>query len=74
MPRISFTFTGRVDRARITTALNLSTMDDVDVSHMTSAELIEEIKAGRLAIGFTDAISDNKSSDVEMDDYEECED
>jgi hypothetical protein len=68
MPKISFTFTGFVNNAPIEKALSIETMREVDVSHMTSKELLEKINEGELAIGFADAYTEGDGN-VEMGDF-----
>jgi hypothetical protein len=68
MPKISFTFTGQVNNAEITTAMDISTMRDIDVSHLTSKELLQKIDDGELALSFPDAYADG-GDECTMDDF-----
>lgn len=69
MPKISFQFTGRVDNAEITKAIDLSTMRAIDVSHMSSKELLEKINDGDIALNFVDAYIDG-GEECQMSDFE----
>jgi len=70
MPEISFTFTGHINNVEIKKALDMSTMRDIDVSHMTAKELLGKINEGELAISFSDAYAAAEDCNVEMGDFD----
>ena len=75
MPKINFKFTGQVKNVEITKAIDLSTMRAIDVSNMSSKELLEKINDGDIALNFVDAYIDGgeecQMSDFEIPDSEE---
>lgn len=73
MPKISFSFSGTVSGANVTNTLKVSTMEQVDVSNLTSEELVDKIESGELVISLSDAMSDCDQSDAELSDYEVSE-
>ena len=69
MPKISFSFTGAVDNAEITKAIDLSTMRAIDVSNMSSKELLQKINNGEFALNFVDSYIDG-GEECQMFDFE----
>lgn len=69
MPKISFTFTGAVNNAEITQALDMTTMRQINVSHLTSKELLQKINNGEIALNFIEAYQEG-GEECEMGDFE----
>jgi hypothetical protein len=63
---------GHINNAPIKEALDISTMRNIDVSHMTAEQLLEKINEGELAISFSDAYSDGDAN-IEMGDFSSSE-
>jgi len=70
MPRISLCFQGHVNGANIDTAIDSKTNQEVDVSGMSSEELIQKLDNGELAVSLTDAMNDCDNSGAELFDYD----
>lgn len=70
-PRIDFCFQGWVRGAEISTALDIATGNTIDVSEMSSEELVGKIKNGELAISFDDCLENSSNQEIELFDYEE---
>lgn len=73
MPNISFTFEGWVQNAPIEQALDTKKVEYIDVSKMSSKELIEKLNSGKLAINFTKAYLDANECDLEIKNYQKRE-
>ena len=73
MPQIDFSFQGWVRGADVTDATNAQG-EKVDVSNMDAKELAEKLEKGELFISLGDHLYDNKDSEIEIFDFEECGD
>lgn len=73
MPKIKLCFSGWIRNLQVGHAFN-DDHDDIDVSNMTSSELIEKLQRGELSIDFVACLRDSNDTDVEMFDIEEDED
>ncbi len=70
MPNISFSFTGWISAARVTKVLVVKSMLEIDVSDVDANELADKLNSGEWAISLSDHLDDNRSSEVEMFDFE----
>jgi hypothetical protein len=63
MPKISFCFSGWVVGANIRSATD-DQGNDVDVTGLTSKELVKKLKAGELIISLSSSLNDNDDYDT----------
>jgi hypothetical protein len=71
MPKIDLCFQGWFRGVEITEASDLSTFQTVSVVNMDAKELVEALKAGKLAIGLDDCLeADTEDSSIELFDYD----
>ena len=73
MPKVSLSFSGWIRNVDVTTAYDLKNekeIEEIDVSSMSSEELVRKLKNGELFLGFVETYK--KASDVETElfDYE----
>lgn len=69
MPKITFSFSGWVRNAPVERALEVATGNEIDVSQMSSEELMAKLEAGELAISFAEAYGNSSDVDIEIGDY-----
>ena len=69
MPRITFSFSGWVKNTPVESVLEVATGNEIDVSQMSSEDLIAKIEAGELAISFTEAYGNSSDVDIEISDF-----
>lgn len=70
MPRITFSFSGWVRGANITTVYDIKTGKEIDVSEISADVLTLNLVSGIWSISLADNLLDNDSCEVEIFDYQ----
>ena len=70
MPKINLSFSGWVNSANISKAYRVATNEDVDVSDLTSVELVDKLQKGELALTLSDALDNCDNNEIDIFDYE----
>lgn len=69
MAKISFSFCGWVRGANVETGSEPNGKD-VDVSKLSSAEIVDMLNSGKLSICLGDHLYDSDDAEIEISDYE----
>lgn len=69
--KVNFSFSGWVIGADVKKALDVDSGKEIDVTGMTSEELVAKLNSGELAISLGDYLYDNRDAEIGIFDFEE---